>query len=264
MRSIYEPRSNVAITYAVWKALFLREAVTRIAATRSAWIWLLVEPLAHVGFMLFLFLSVRLTDIGGIETAVWLLAGLLPFFMFRRTATQAKNAISSNLALFTYRQVLPIDTVLIRAGLEGLLMVVISLILFIGLALFGLDIRPDDPLAVLEAFGGMWLIGLGFGLVASVINELLPDVGKLIDLCMMPLYLISGVILPITAVPQPYRDFLLLNPLAHGVEAARSGFSSYYYAVPELDMTYLWACALVTVFFGLVLQRRYARRLVML
>jgi len=262
--STYTHRSSFKIAYSVWKALFLREAVTRIAASRTAAMWLLLEPVAHVGFMLFLFLAVRLTQIGGIETGVWLMVGLLAFLMFRRTATQAQNAVGSNLALFAYRQVLPVDTVLVRACLEGFLTIIIALLIFACAGLFGLNVFPTDPLAVIEAFAGMWLMGLGFGLTVSVAQQLLPDVGKIIDLLMMPLYLISGVILPIASVPQPYRDMLLLNPLAHGLEAARLGFSPYYYAVPELDMGFLWGSALVLVFFGLVLHRRFARRLMTL
>jgi len=57
------------------------------------------------------------------------MVGLLAFFMFRRTATQTRNAVSSNQALFAYRQVKPVDPVLVRAGLEGFLMVVIMVIL---------------------------------------------------------------------------------------------------------------------------------------
>lgn len=45
-----------------------------------------------------------------------------------------------------------------------------------------------------------------------------------LKILMLPLYLISGVILPLAAIPQPYLDLLLLNPIAHGLELARAGF----------------------------------------
>jgi capsular polysaccharide transport system permease protein len=88
-----------------------------------------------------------------------------------------------------------------------------------------------------------------------------PEVGRLVNFVMMPLYLISGVMLPLSAVPLPYRDWLMFNPVAHGLEAARLGFSPYYHAVPELSISYIYGFALVSIFLGLALHRRFALRL---
>lgn len=255
-------RSPVRIVASVYLALFLREALTRISSSRSAWFWLVAEPVFHVAYMLFIFTVIRVRTVGGIDTVIWLMVGMLAFLMFRRTAMQVSTAISSNLALFTYRQVKPIDTVLVRGGLEGVLMVLITGVLLAGALLFGHSVVPADPLAVLEAFLGLWLAGMGFGLVASVATELVPELGRIINFIMMPLYLLSGVIVPISAVPQPYRDWLLLNPVVHGLEAARLGFSSHYHAISGLSISYLYGYALVSIFFGLALHRRFALRLV--
>jgi capsular polysaccharide transport system permease protein len=54
----------------------------------------------------------------------------------------------------------------------------------------------------------------------------------------------------------------LFNPIAHGLEAARLGFAAHYHAVPELSLGYLYGFALVSVFFGLALHRRFALRLI--
>ena len=48
-------RSPLAVTFGVWKALFLREAVYRIAQDRIAWLWLILEPVAHVALMMWVF-----------------------------------------------------------------------------------------------------------------------------------------------------------------------------------------------------------------
>ena len=140
-------------------------------------------------------------------------------------------------------------------------MVVVSIILFAGAALYGLDVTPADPIAVLQAFLGMWLVGLGFGLVVSAVSTLVPELGEIIKLAMTPLYFLSGVIYPIASAPPPYREWLMLNPLAHGLEAARLGFAPYYQAVPELNIGYLYGFALVNIFLGLSLHVRFASRL---
>lgn len=255
-------RSPAAIMLSVWEALFLREAVSRLAAGRAAWLWLLLEPVAHIVFLMSVFAIIRMHVVGGVDAAVWLMVGLLAFFMFKRTAIQAQNAVNANQGLFAYRQVKPVDTVLVRAALEGFLMVLVTIVLLGGAGLFGLDIIPADPLAVLEAFFGLWLMGLGFGLMASVAIELVPELGKFLGLTMTPLYFLSGVIFPIADVPQPYRDWLLLNPVAHGLEAARLGFAPYYHAVPGLSMAYTYGLALLGIFLGLALHVRFATRLI--
>lgn len=255
-------RSSLSITSSVWRALFLREALARLFSSRAAWFWMLAEPMFHIMLLVFIFTIVRVRTIGGIDTTVWVMVGLLAFFLFRRTGTQVTNAIDANRALFTYRQVKPVDTALVRAVLEALLMIVISFLLIAVAGLLGHIQAPDDPLMVMGALGGLWLFALGFGLIVSVISDLVPELGHVVKLVMTPLYFISGVIYPVSAMPQPYRDILLMNPITHGLEAARSGFSLYYHVIPELSVSYLYGSALFSMFLGLALHRRYALRLV--
>jgi capsular polysaccharide transport system permease protein len=76
--------------------------------------------------------------------------------------------------------------------------------------------------------------------------------------------LASGTVFPLSAVPQPWRDALMLNPVAHGIEGVRAGISAYYHHAPELSLGYLHGFALGLLFLGLALQRRFRHRLVSL
>lgn len=236
-----EPRSSLSITFSVWRAVFLRESLDRLFDMRAAWFWLLMEPVMHIAFITFVFTAIRLHTIGGIDTAVWIMVGMLAFFLFRRTALQVMYAVESNQPLFAYRQVKPFDVAIVRAGLEAFLMVIVSTVILAGAAFLGHVTFPRDPLQVAIALFGLWLYGLGFGLVASVLMELVPETEHVLKLVMLPLYLVSGVIMPIMSVPQPYRDLLMINPIAHGLELVRSGFVPYYHMVPETSASYLYA-----------------------
>lgn len=256
-------RSPMAVTWSVWRALFLREAVDRLFDMRAAWFWLLMEPVLHISFMTFIFTVIRMRTVGGIDVMVWIVVGMLAFFMFRRTAVQVMYAADSNKPLFAYRQVQPFDTSIVRGALEAFLMVLVSIVILTGVSLLGHEVRPDNPMQVLIAVLGLWLFGIGYGLIASVLMALVRETEHILRIFMMPLYLISGVIMPISIVPQPYRDLLLVNPLVHGLEFVRHGFSGYYHMVPGVAMTYLYAWSVVSVFLGLVLYRRFAQQLVM-
>lgn len=249
-------------TLTVWQALFLREALDRFFGSRAAWAWLLVEPAMHIGFISVVWSMLRRNSMGGVDTAMWIILGMLAFFLFRRTAVQALHALDSNRAFFAFRQVRPFDVALVRAGVEAFSMFFIFLFILGTAAMLGRNIIPDDPLKVLLALAGLWLFGLGYGLVTSVCMRLVPDSGHIFQILMMPLYLISGVILPLAIIPQPYRDWLLWNPLAHGLELVRLGFFSNYHTL-DVNHGYLYAWALGSIALGLALYRGLETRLVM-
>lgn len=248
---------------AVWKALFLREAIVRMFGSRMAWAWLVLEPVANVLWLVLIFTVIRVRHIGGIETPLWIASGMLVFMTFRRTVSQVQNGVNANTSLFAYRQVRPADVVLVRAVVEGVSMLLISAAVFFIGAIIGWMSWPSNGWQVLEAFGVAWLCAFGLGMIFGVLVKLVPEMERLINFIMMPLMMISGVIFPLSMVQQPYLDWLLLNPVAQAVEAARIGFSPFYHAASGVDVAYAYQCALVLVFLGLALFRRFNQRLVM-
>ena len=256
-------RNPLSVSFAVWRAIFLREALDRLFDMRAAWFWLLAEPVMHIAFIAFAMGAMRVRTVGNADVVVWIMLGMLAFFLFRRTAVQVTYAVDSNRPLFAYRQVKPFDPAIARAVLEAFLMVIIAAIILFAAAFFEHDSFPVDVALVGYALFGLWLFGLGYGLIASVLMELVPEMEHVLKILMMPLYLISGVIMPIASLPLPYRDILMINPIAHGLELVRLGFFPYYHHVPSLSLAYLYAWAVVSVFLGLILYRRFAVHLVM-
>lgn len=255
-------RTPLQITLSVWKALLLREALTRLFQRRASWFWLVAEPLAHIAIMSFLFTVIRQRTVGNMDSELWLMLGLVGFFSFRRTAMQGGQGISSNKSLFVYRQITPVDAVLVRAAIEMLVMVVVAIIAFIALGMIGINIVPHDPIGALVGLAGVWFFGLGFGLVLSVAAELVPEFGSIIRMLMRPLYLMSGVILPLSAIPEPYQSYLMYNPIANGLEAIRSAFSELYHEVPSTSLGYLYFSALCLLVLGLLGHRRFRREII--
>lgn len=241
--------------------MFLREAVSRLSARRAAWLWLLLEPIVHILIMLAIFTVFRSRVVPGTDAAIWLLVGMAGFFTARNIFGRATEAINANRALFTYRQILPVDTVLVRATLEGFLGVLVALLLLVCFGLAGYEVIPHNPLLALTAFIGLALCGLGLGLLLSVAAELLPELGKVINFFFRPLYILSGVIFPPSIIPPQYREWVFYIPFTHGLELLRGGFFPLYHVLPEANMRYLYGFAITSIFFGFLLQIRYADRL---
>ncbi|PKO87763.1 MAG: ABC transporter [Betaproteobacteria bacterium HGW-Betaproteobacteria-12] len=255
-------RSSFSVTLAVWRALFLHEALIRISGGRARWFWLLADPLAHMAFLAFVLTAFRSQLVAGMDTYLWIVVGLVSFFLFRRAAMQGMHAIDSNKAMFAYRQVKPVDTVFVRAALETFVMLLTGLFALVILRLLDRDIMPGDPLLLIVALFGIWLLALGIGLIFAVPIRLVQESAVILNFLFLPLYLVSGVILPVARIPFPYQEWLLYNPLVHGLEAARLGFAPGYLAIAGLDLNYLYAWGVGTVFIGLALQLRFSERLI--
>lgn len=254
------PRPPLVVTLCVWRALMLREALARLFATRISWAWVLFEPVFHVAYLLALYAAVRIHAVGNLDTPVWIMVGIQTYFLFRKTADHVAGAPADNSALFAYRQVKPVDTLIARALLEGVTWLVVTSLLAGGLALWGHPFAPDTPLTMIAAWVAMWLLGTGFAMIVSASTALMRETRQMLHIVLRPLYLISGVMFPLATLPAPWRQVLMLNPLAHGVELARMGLSRGYHAVPETDAGYLWGWVLVVVGLGLSLQLTLAHK----
>jgi capsular polysaccharide transport system permease protein len=260
---MYQARSSLQVTLNVWHALFMREASARITGDRLGWSWLLLEPLAHVAILVALRqLMGRIRFIPGAEFVPWLIVGIMGFLLFRDAMNRSMNAITANRALFAYRQVLPIDTVIVRALLEGILKsVVFALILTFLIVIFEKPLVPTDAIAAAGIWFGIWALGLGFGLILSVLVTIVQELSKFVTMATLPLYFLSGVVIPVQLKPAAVQEYLVYNPLLHGLEALRAAFFGTYRVLPDISLLYLFAWALATIVFGLMLHIRFKSRL---
>lgn len=251
-------RSPLAVTLSVWRALFLREAATRLARDPMAWFWLIAEPVGHIALLMWIFvIGFRQRQVVGADSSIFIMLGVLAFFLPRNMINRGIAVLGASEALYSYRQVKPIDTVIASVALESLLFCAVFFIVWTGAALLGFQVYVADPLGALLAAGALWLAGLGLALMLSVVANLNAQAGRLVRLLMGPLYLFSAVMFPTYAVPQAMRDAVLLNPLVHGVESFRLAFMPAYKVPAGIDLFYLLQFAVVMVFFGLVLHARF-------
>jgi capsular polysaccharide transport system permease protein len=249
---ILDARSSASVTFAVWEALFLREAVSRVSGGRGAWVWLLLEPVAQLALLLIFVSLIRGRTASGYDYALFLVIGILAYNLFKNTALQSMAAISANKALFTYRQVKPVDVVLVRAFLEGIIQLIVSIVLLTGMSLLGFDSLPQDPLQVFVALALLWVFGMGLGLVLAVGDTLIAELGQAGE---------AGVCAPVFLV----RDLFLADHAA-ALRYAKGCCSIrlctvWRLCVPpscpiiilwiEVDLSYLAAFAFASFFLGL-------------
>jgi capsular polysaccharide transport system permease protein len=256
-------RTPWQVTRSVWQALFIHESLARIVGDRLAWFWMLFEPIALILVMTAIRTLVMggQTRIGGAEFVPWMLLGLFGFYLFRENMMRPLNVIQQNRQLFAYRQVKPVDTVLVRCAVETLLKTFIFLLFILAGLLLELDLVPDQPLMALFIWGSLWLLGLGAGLICSALAELVPEFSFVARIISMPLLLISGVILPLNLVPHHLLVYVMWNPIVHGLELLRQSFYDGYHMVHGVSLLYLWYWILTLLLLGLMLHLRFEQRL---
>ncbi|AKJ26821.1 kpsM protein [Caldimonas brevitalea] len=240
-------------------ALFIRELQTRFGGRWLGAFWVLLEPLAHLTLLMLVFGYVRNRVLPGIEFPVFLLTGLLPFLTFRSLALRLMESVDANRPLFSYRQVKPLDPLISRALLEIGLYGTIYLILLVTLGWLGYSTVPTRPLELMAISIALLVLGFALGLIFAVGTDELPRVRPFIRIAFMPLYLLSGVIFPVSALPAFVLPWVLWNPVLHAVEISRGYFFPHYRTLPQVSALYVivWGVAALAVGVSLYRVRRH-------
>jgi capsular polysaccharide transport system permease protein len=250
------------VTCSVWYAMFMREAVTRTMADRMGWFWMIFEPAAFIAIMVGIRSFIRGDRlIVNAEFIPWMIAGMMGFFLVREGMLRGMGAIEGNSALFAYRQVQPVDPVIVRVFLEGMLRSFIFLLFIAGGLMLGLDIYPDNAIRAMLAWLSLWSLGLALGLLTSVLATLVPEIGRIIRMLSLPLLILSGVIFPLNRLPHWLLEYLMLNPIPHGLETLRLGFFENYQVIHGTSMLYFWLVTLSLTALGLLMHLRFVDRL---
>lgn len=242
-------RSPIEVQRAVLFALILRELKTRFGGRLIGLFWVLLEPALHIAMVLAIRVMLRDRFTGVMMDApVYILAAMLPFFMARNIWFGCMTAVSANGGLFGYRQVKPLDTMIARAALEILIYISVYIVFNLIFLWLGYRAWPHHPLEYWAIWVHFIAMGFGLALISLVISHFLPPAAGFIRMLSTPLYLMSGVLIPIATFPPSFRVYLLWNPFLHMVETSRVAYFPVYNAMAGVDIRYAieWAAALIT------------------
>ena len=255
-------RSSWQVFLGSMRAFLLREMMNQFGRSRLGYFWALAEPAATVAILTALHAFIRggHHDLYGESPIVFFVFGAIPYFLYANSVTAAQGVCNSHKGLFNYRQIKPIDVILARAMMDGLMMMGVLVVFLVGWWWLGQNLPLRDPLHLLWALFSLFVLGVSIGLVFEVFSTIYPDMRKVISVVTRPMFFVSGLFFTIEMIPSGLRDVLIWNPVLHGVDFARDS------VLPEYDSpaswTYLWGSILVLQFIGLAAYRRYLYRLI--
>ena len=154
------------------------------------------------------------------EFAVVLFAGLIVFNLFSEVVNRAPQLILSN-PNYVKKVVFPLEILSWVAMGSALFHAVISLLVW--LIAYVLAIGWPQPTALLLplAILPLILLTLGVAWFLASLGVYFRDVAQFIGLATTALMFMSPIFFPVTAIPEPYRQLLYMNPLTPTVEGVR-------------------------------------------
>jgi lipopolysaccharide transport system permease protein len=187
--------------------------------------WSLLQPLLLMAIFTIFFGLLGRGSAEGLPFPVFYLLGLVPYQMISKILNEGSTSITSNGPLVT-RVYFPRVYFPTSVGLAVLVDLALSLVAVAALLLV-YRIVPGLSIIVapfLVAIGWIFAIGVSYWL--SALNVVYRDVAQLIPFLTQLLMFVSPIIYTSSIIPEPYRFFYFLNPVALVVEGFRWAFAN--------------------------------------
>jgi capsular polysaccharide transport system permease protein len=224
----------------------------------GGYIWAILEPALGVAIMAAIFSVGFRSPPLGTNFPIFYATGLLPFFLYVNVSTAVAQAINQSRQLLNYPRVTFIDAILARFFLATLTQLLVGYLILTGiLMIFDTQTVLNLPL-ILLAYSMAAALALGVGLMNSVLMTRWAIWHTVWSVINRPLVIISNIIFLVDEIPEPYRSWLMWNPIVHIAGLMRRAFY-YSYEATYVDVTYVFLVSLILATFGLLFLRRYYR-----
>lgn len=247
-------RSGLTVMGAALHALFMRELQTRFGSFRLGYLWAPLEVFFQVVVLLVIFGVFIERAVPGMSYPIFLITALVPFRMFQNISNRSLSAVEANSGLLMYRAVRHIDVVIARAFLELVIYFFTSIILFIGLSFFGMYISFANLHILLMCWITFFIFCFGIALILMVVGFYGGEIKKVISIALTFLFFASGVLYPLSILPEPYFSFLLYNPFIHNLELMRHSVAPSYPSA-HIDFGYFLEWMFILFFIGLLMYK---------
>lgn len=244
----------------VLAALFLRDMRNKFGHSRFGYAWSVAEPFVIIIVLTTIFGFIGRLPLIGTSIHVFFYTGLVPLFLFVKISNAVSNSIGAHKGLYTYPMVRPIDTIIARAGLEASTVLTSALLVAIVFTFIGLEVIPDQPLALLVPILATILLATATGALNTALCIYIPSWSTIWSWLSLPTFIISGVLFVADTLPEDIRHVLSWIPLTHCVAWVRDA----YYATYEsnfVDVQYVWLFTLTLFAVGLLLLRAFRFKL---
>jgi lipopolysaccharide transport system permease protein len=237
-----------------------RDFVSRYKQTILGPFWFLLNPLLSTLMYTLVFAGIAKIPTEGVPPQLFYISGIVAWSYFSACLTGTSSTFLANAGIFgkVYfpRLVSPISVVI-----SNIVQLGIQLLLFIFFVLYYILVKDYHfhfniyllyfPALVLI----LALMGMSFGIVFSALTTKYRDLSNLMTFGVQLWMYITPVIYPTSFVPEKYRVFVLINPVAPVVEAFKYGLIGAGEFNPA-RLLYSIIFTLFLLFIGVILFNR--------
>ncbi|OGL42556.1 MAG: hypothetical protein A2042_04205 [Candidatus Schekmanbacteria bacterium GWA2_38_11] len=212
------PRSKIHYIELAY-TLAKKDLKVRYKTASLGFVWAILNPLLMMVVLTAIFsMFIRIkTDV---PYSIFVLTGLIPWTFFNLSLSSCTNSIidNSNLIKKVYfpREIIPISIVF--ANFINFSLSIIILFLF----LFLFSIKITYLLLFLPAIIAVQLIfTIGISLLTSSLNVYYRDIRYIVEATLLMWFYITPVFYPVTMVPERFKAYYFLNPMAGIISSYR-------------------------------------------
>lgn len=228
-----QPISPAALGRSLWRnrqlivQLTRREVLGRYQGSFLGLAWSLFTPLLMLAVYTFIFSVVfkarwgEGTDNGSTGFAVVLFVGMVVHGLFAEAVNRAPGLILSN-ANFVKKVVFPLEVLPVIAMCASLFHAAVSLGVLLAAHLLLNGFIHGTAVFIPFVLFPLILVSTGLAWILASLGVFLRDVGQTVGLLTTVMMFLAPVFYPLSAVPEPFRSLMLLNPLTFIIEQARN------------------------------------------
>lgn len=201
--------------FLIWRDIKVRYKQTALGAA-----WAILQPFMTMVVFTIFFGRLAKMPSDGIPYPIFAYCALLPWQLFAKALTDSSNSLVANQNLIT-KVYFPRLVVPTSAVLSGLVDFAIAFVVLLGMMVY-YGVFPDLRVLTLPLFLLMAIItALAVGLWLSALNVQYRDVRHTTPFLVQFWLFATPIAYPSSLVPEPWRVFLGLNPMAGVVEGFR-------------------------------------------
>lgn len=247
--------SKIAEFARLVSVVLLMDMRTRFGASYFGYLIAVGWPLMHLLILEGAFVLRNLVAPIGDSPAVFVATGVVPYILCIYPARMLAMTMGQGRVLLNLPILRPVHLIAARWILEGLTAFTVLSLFILILYLIDIEFYPADPLQAAEAVFAAVYLGVGLGVLNTVMTAIIgPYYVVIFTLFIIVLYFMSGAYLPSTTLSEEMREYSVYNPLFVMVEWLRSAYYTSYdpYSV---DKKYVIEVASASLALGLLGER---------
>lgn len=232
-----------------------RDLAQRYKQSVLGYFWVILNPLAQMLVMSFVFSHIFSQANLGVPYALFLFTALLPWTLFASSLTAATNSLVSNAGLLA-KIYFPREILVLGSILAKVVDFAFSSLILIAMMIFYQQAISWNILWLLPIFAIQFVFTYGLSLLFAAFNLFYRDMQYLLNLIILVWMYLTPIMYNVEIFPERYRWIFQINPLAVIVNAYREVVLNGHQ--PNLfSLSIAAALAIVVCFFGFRLFKKF-------